>query len=243
MRYVGGKSRIAGELVPFVRAAMKRARSPKIIEPFCGGLGMTCALVEGIPLAQIEASDVAPGLITLYNAVKAGWEPPRYVPKEAWQKLKERAGEDDKFVAFAGFGCSFNGIYFTSYGFPEFARQAADGLARKLKTCSKVEFHHRSYQEIDVLGPCVIYCDPPYANTDQSAYRALKNTPHKDFDSEAFWSWARRQASKGAHVLVSEYSGPDDAKVVWQKSIASLAGNHDGEGDHAVERLFYLEGA
>lgn len=222
---------------------MKRARSPKVIEPFCGGLGMTCALVEGIPLIELEASDVAPGLITLYEAVRAGWEPPRYVPKDAWQKLKEREGEDDKFVAFAGFGCSFNGIYFASYGFPEFARQAADALDRKLKVCSKVKFSSRSFQEIDVLGPCTIYCDPPYVGTDQSGYRSLKNTPYKTFDHEAFWSWARRQASKGAHVLVSEYSGPDDAKVVWQKSIPSLAGHHAGKGGHAVEKLFYLEGA
>ena len=211
-----------------------------MIEPFCGGLSMTCAMIKEIPLVQVIASDAAPGLITLYEAVRSGWVPPQELSREQWAALKTRAGEDDRLVAFAGFGCSFNGVYFASYGEPSFARQAAAGLERKIGVCSKVRFLARPYQEISVDDPCVIYCDPPYRNTDPSAYRSLKFTDHARFDSDAFWVWCREQAHRGAHVLVSEYAGPVWARTVWERPLSCLTGAHAGNVSTAVERLFYV---
>jgi len=52
----------------------------------------------------------------------------------------------------------------------------------------------------------VVYCDPPYADTDQ--YKA------GDFDSAAFWEWVR---SRDYPVYVSEYSAPDDFVSTWSK--------------------------
>jgi len=242
MRYVGGKTRIAKELTPFILAAAKKAGTSTIIEPFCGGLGMTCALVKASPFVRVEASDYAPGLITLYRSIRAGWKPPTDLDKAQWAELKKRAGEDHRLVAFAGFGCSFNGIYFCGYGTEKFPGQAARGLRKKLDICTpkRVTLESRSYADIEVTGPCVIYCDPPYRGCDRDSYRALHGTPHERFDSDAFWEWARVCADKGAHVLVSEYVGPDWARVLWQREIVSMTGNHNGKGDKATERLFYV---
>lgn len=52
----------------------------------------------------------------------------------------------------------------------------------------------------------VVYCDPPYADTDQ--YKA------GDFDSAAFWEWVR---TRDYPVYVSEYSAPDDFVSTWAK--------------------------
>jgi site-specific DNA-adenine methylase len=241
MRYVGSKAKLAEHLVPYVQAALRRAKTNLVYEPFCGGLSMTTAIVERVPLVQVEASDVAPGLITLYQAVQMGWSPPTTMSKERWTELRERKGEDDKLVAFAGFGCSYNGIYFTGYGDTTFARSAHNGLKRKLKACSKVRFVPRPYQDLNVSGSCVIYCDPPYRDTDSSAYRSLRGTAHAKFDSDAFWRWVRTQAAYGAHILVSEYSGPTWAKVVWEKSVATTMSTRTaGQAVTATERLYYV---
>lgn len=68
-------------------------------------------------------------------------------------------------------------------------------------TATNSDYREYAHEEGDV-----VYCDPPYANTDQ--YKA------GDFDSVAFWEWAR---TRDYPVYVSEYSAPDDFVSVWSK--------------------------
>lgn len=72
----------------------------------------------------------------------------------------------------------------------------------------------------------VVYCDPPYANTDQ--YNV------GDFDSAAFWQWAR---SRDYPVYVSEYHAPEDFVSIWCKEKRRLF-NHRGLSTNSVEHLF-----
>lgn len=72
----------------------------------------------------------------------------------------------------------------------------------------------------------VVYCDPPYANTDQ--YNV------GDFDSVAFWQWAR---SRDYPVYVSEYHAPEDFVSIWCKEKRRLF-NHRGLSANSVEHLF-----
>jgi DNA adenine methylase len=70
----------------------------------------------------------------------------------------------------------------------------------------------------------LIYCDPPYNNTQQ----------YKDkFKSEPFWQWCRDKVKEGHTVFISEYSAPQDFKCIWEKKIINNLNNKNN-----IERLF-----
>lgn len=72
----------------------------------------------------------------------------------------------------------------------------------------------------------VVYCDPPYADTNQ--YKA------GDFDSAAFWEWVR---TRDYPVYVSEYQAPEDFVSIWSKEKRRLF-NDRNLSANAVEHLF-----
>lgn len=57
------------------------------------------------------------------------------------------------------------------------------------------------YRNVPILPDSVIYCDPPYKDTDGYGI---------DFDHEAFCDWCEKQT---ALVLISEYWMPEDRFV------------------------------
>ena len=88
-------------------------------------------------------------------------------------------------------------------------------------TATNSDYREYAHEEGDV-----VYCDPPYANTD--GYRS------GDFDSVAFWEWAR---TRDYPVYVSEYSAPDDFVSIWSKEKRSLF-NGKKQSTLKVEHLF-----
>lgn len=72
----------------------------------------------------------------------------------------------------------------------------------------------------------VVYCDPPYADTDK--YKA------GDFDSAAFWEWVR---TRDYPVYVSEYHAPEDFVSIWSKEKRRLF-NDRNLSANTVEHLF-----
>ena len=85
-----------------------------------------------------------------------------------------------------------------------------------LATAFSEEEKHRltigsvDFAEVDIPSDSVIYCDPPYRETE--GYRK-----GKDFNHDRFFEWALRQT---VPVYVSEYAMPEDFVDVssWQKS-------------------------
>ena len=85
-----------------------------------------------------------------------------------------------------------------------------------LATAFSEEEKHRltigsvDFAEADIPSDSVIYCDPPYRETE--GYRK-----GKDFNHDRFFEWALRQT---VPVYVSEYAMPEDFVDVssWQKS-------------------------
>ena len=71
----------------------------------------------------------------------------------------------------------------------------------------------------------VVYCDPPYENTDKYTV---------DFDNEAFWEWCR---TRDFPVYVSEYRAPEDFISVWSKEKRRLFSSSNLSAN-AVEHLF-----
>src|SRR5688572_11951361 len=102
MRYLGGKYRYAKQIAKSINT-IRNGRT--VLDAFCGGLSVSAALG-----GEIIAYDINSDLIELYQAVAQGWDPPSKLNKEEWQAAKTAA---NPLKAFAGFGCSFGGIWFS----------------------------------------------------------------------------------------------------------------------------------
>ena len=70
-----------------------------------------------------------------------------------------------------------------------------------------------SYEEVPIENDSVIYCDPPYKNT---------NTYIDDFNHEKFYQWLRECREKNQQVFISEYQMPDDFFEVYYKEKTCL---------------------
>lgn len=208
MKYLGGKARIAKQLVaalPFTRV---------VWEPFCGGLNMTLELAKRYPV--VIASDLHPGPPALGAALQRGWQPPTSVSEEEYHAARTLP-DSDPLKAFIGFGCSFGGKWFSGYArdnpaHGDFYAQAAGGCCERLRPhLSYVAFECASFFEQAPVGGVLIYCDPPYQNTTGYATGG--------FDSSAFWSRCQEHVQAGSRVFVSEYAKPPvPAELVWSRT-------------------------
>ncbi len=206
MRYLGGKSKIAKKIAAQIQS---RLGSRLFIEPFCGALNITAALNAGG-----IAADISPALFALYSAMCRGWRPPATLSEADYIALKTIRDPQNPMTAFAGFGCSFGGIYFGTFARGEgrdYSNEASRSLIQKFNHCGGVTFANCSYDRLNPPPASLIYCDPPYANTADCGEGV-------GFDNEAFYQRCREWAKMGARVLVSEYSAPPDFRCVWEQS-------------------------
>lgn len=228
MRYLGGKSRLARHLAPFL---LERLRGRVFVEPFCGALNITAAMA---PAGVRVASDLNPYLLTLYRALREGWTPPEHVTREDHARLKAARDPADPMTAFVGYGYSFGGDFFCGYLTPEGKNgNPRRSLLRKLERCADVVFARCTYERLRIDAGCLVYCDPPYAGT--TGYSAVEG-----FDPAAFWETARRWTRAGAEVYVSEYTAPDDFVSVWSTDVQVLGVSDAGKIRRTVEHLFTM---
>lgn len=215
MRYIGGKSKLARFLTEAILADTERRG--KLIEPFCGGASMTAALAPHFE--ETVASDVVGDLILMWDAVSKGWTPPESITEEEYAALK--TAEPSPLRAFAGFGGSFGGKWFAGYarggktaaGVPRNHQgESARAVTRIGKIAQEhgVTFLHRGYDEVEIDGTEVIYCDPPYREV--FGYAAAGS-----FDSDRFYEIVEGWARKGAEVYVSEYTAPEHWKLLAER--------------------------
>ena len=229
MRYLGGKSRIAKQLVNF----MSLEREPEMawVEPFCGSCKVL-SLVNG----PIIANDFDQDLIELFKALQKGYDPPSKVTKEEY--LEIRANKEDYPAELKGFvkhAVTFAGIKWGPYAkdkkqtnYAEVSRRSVLKLAKLIKD---VEFHSGSYEELLIPKRSLIYCDPPYLNTAKDKYNV-------QFDHEKFYAWCRKKAAEGHLVFVSEYQAPDDFICVWEKDVHVSVGQIHTDMRSKKEKLF-----
>jgi DNA adenine methylase len=241
MQYMGGKSRIARQLAAIIDCA--RRPGQLAWDPFCGGLSMSVALSASGP---VHSSDKNPALIAMYNALRAGWEPPVEVSREEYRAARALPDTDPR-KAFCGYGCSFGGKWFGGYKEPIESRARAAGKdnGRRMPHRASARSVRRAVAAvrgpIDVLDfltieprpiDAVIYCDP--------VYRDVTDYPEVGpFDHDLF---ARRvqQWSRYAHVFVSEYDFPI-GRVVWEHPIRNcLDGKRNSGAPRSTERLYWL---
>lgn len=214
MQYLGGKH-FLGKAISDVMLSQTRERG-RYVEPFVGAGGV---LIHMAPHFRVSlASDYSLDLIMLWRALQDGWDPPRELSKEEWDSL--RYAEPSALRAFAGFGCSFGAMWFSTYAKPDtrlpgssYAQSSHNSLLRKIDKLSnsRVAFRRRSYQNITVKPGDVVYLDPPYEGT--TGYEAAP-----EFDHDEFWGVAEEWHDIGASVFVSEFQAPDPWEPIWFKN-------------------------
>ena len=83
-----------------------------------------------------------------------------------------------------------------------------------------------SYEKVPIESDSVIYCDPPYKDT---------NTYLDEFDHEKFYEWLRDCRKKNQQVFISEYQMPDDFNEVYFKDKLVL---YKTNNTRKLEKLF-----
>lgn len=119
---------------------------------------------------------------------------------------------------------------------------------QSLESLQSLEIHQKDYKEVELPEPseCVIYCDPPYINSEGYHKQTLKNGK-TSFNHGEFYDYVEHLARQGYKVFISEYEMSRDRF----KSVFSVAKrqqlHHLGAGAIKQEHLFvpivYDEGA
>lgn len=227
MRYFGGKSRIANDIVKILKQYRKDGQT--FVEPFVGGANIVTKM-DG----KCLAFDKHKALIEMYKAIQNGWIPPDNISEDEY-KLAKNLPDTDPLKAFIGFGCSFAGKYFGGYARcangNNYAKTAKNSILNKFKNLNKdLIFQCQNYGDL-ILNNCLVYCDPPYHNTTKYTVG--------DFNSNEFWN-IMREWSKNNTVIISEYVAPDDFEVIWSKSVTTDIRGNSGRLDR-VEKLFKMK--
>lgn len=224
MRYMGGKMRIGKQLA----AAIQQFNPVRYDEPFCGMFSVG----KHIVCQQRTAGDIHPDLILLLKAVQEGWNPPTGITEEQYDQL--RMAESTCLRGFVGFGCSFYGKFFGGFArdpsMNDFGWIARNNMLKLAPLIQDVNFRCESY--LDYNGDAdVIYCDPPYAGTTDFSSGV--------FNHEEFWDWVRNRQEV---TVVSEYTAPEDFRIIWEKAVTTTMKDKTGRGCDRVERLFVHNG-
>ena len=227
LQYFGGKTKVSNQIVNYLESVRKENQI--YIEPFVGG-GIICSKMSG----ERKAYDFNKYLIEMYKAVQNGYELPNCISEEEYKYIREHKDEDKALTGFVGFGCSFAGKWFGGYARDkrkkyDFAHTAKLGLLKKMSTMDDVLFECADYKKL-VFENCLIYCDPPYADTTQ-AYGI------GDFNTQEFWD-VMRLWSKNNDVYISEYVAPDDFECVLEIPTKIDIRNKDNQMEKRVEKLF-----
>jgi len=221
---MGGKMRIGKQLADVINSFNPRTYH----ESFCGMFSVG----KHVKAKKRTASDIHPDLILLLQAVQTGWEPPTNITEAAYSQLATE--ESSALRGFVGFGCSFYGKFFGGFArdpsMNDFGTIAKNNMLKLAPMIQDVVFRNESYDKSKIIAD-LTYCDPPYkGSTDYSC---------GPFDHDAFWEWVRNH---DGIVLVSEYTAPDDFKVVWEKKVTTTMKDKTGKGCKRVERLFQFAG-
>lgn len=230
MRYYGGKSIVGKRIYDFLKQYIENDYI--YIEPFCGALGILKHMSSHFK--KCYANDQSKDLIMLLNQVKLGQFKNPKITRDKWLKYKY-SNKSCAERAFAGYGCSFGGVWFNGYiDDPGNNDMTYSSLLKLEPLIKNVKFYNKDY--IDFLqnfdfskGKYFIYLDPPYKNTSCQ--------PWPEFDSQKFWNVVRYLCNQGCLVFVSEFSAPKDFKSIF--SFSRKNGLHNVSiGQTLIEKIF-----
>ena len=237
---MGGKSRIAKDILPIIQKCIDDNNLKTYIEPFVGG----CNVIDKVRSEYKQGTDKNKYLIALFKHLQNNGKLLPEVSRELYSEVRAnyKNGEyEDWYVGNIGFLASYNGRWFdggyaqpgyektkTGRRYRNYYREAKDNIESQIPYIKDIELEVKDYREITPNANSMIYCDPPYANTKKFA-NAI------DFDYNVFWN-KMREWSKDCFVIVSEISAPDDFICVWEKSVSRSIKSTDKS--RATEKLF-----
>ena len=204
---MGSKNRIAKYILPII--LKDRKPNQPYVEPFVGGFN----LIDKVDGPRI-AGDSNEYLITLFKAIQNGFIPPDSVSLAEY-KQASALREVNPLTAFIGFGCSYSGKWFGGYARGttnrgirrNYCLESKNNILNQVKGLKGIEIHNCNYTELPIPENSLIYCDPPYKGT----------TGYKDkFNHEDFYIWCREMKAKGHSIYISEYTMPDDFKLLGE---------------------------
>ena len=246
IKYFGSKSRIAKYIVPILQKKIDDNNIKTYLEPFVGGANV----IDKIHCDVKMGSDLNQYLIALLKHVQSGGELPSSIDREEYNEVRsafnnhDTSDYEDWYVGAVGFLASYNGKFYQGgYGKPvyektknglryrDYHKEAKDNLLKQAPNLEGIQFLCEDYRKIkphDML----IYCDPPYINTEQ-----FSNS--KDFNYNEFWQ-TMRDWSKNNIVYISELQAPDDFECVWEHEVSRSVNTTNKS--RAVEKLFRYKG-
>lgn len=244
MMYQGGKTKIARRIAGLI--ASNRENRTTYVEPFLGSAAIFSLVAPTFDRAI--GTDIQTDLAMMWHhAVFRGWQAPYTLTEDEYRQYRDDP-EPSPMRAFAAYPCSFAGKRFGGYARDpksptnEFPRRGAQSIERRAAALRSapgaIELYVADYRDpyIDyhVSSDTVVYCDPPYADTLQ--YRGADG-----FDHAEFWDVMRRWDARGALVLVSEYTAPDDWESILdiERHVSTAL---DNSGARAVDRVFRRKG-
>jgi len=238
MRYHGGKCRLGPDIAELLKKITNGYKIKGYWEPFCGALGVMNYMTDDY--YKCYASDACQDLIMLWTSVQKGTFKNPNITEERWRKLKNSKPSPER--AFAAFGCSYGGRWFSTYADNyitdsrrSFAITSFEKIEKMKPKLTKVNFLFRNYKNhIKPIenGGFLIYCDPPYENSVNNFFGISY-----PFDSKEFWDTARLWSSWGNIVIVSNKTAPSDFKCIYSKKIKCSA-NNNVNNSYYSDKLF-----
>lgn len=231
MRYLGGKVRIAKDIIRVMLECDTAAPSEWYIEPFVGAFNV----IDKVPSSYRRwGNDKNRYVISLFRALRQGWIPPSNISEEHYNEVKNNPENyDPHYVAFLGFAGGFCSSFFRGFsrnaGGTNYFAQSKNVLLKQAKLLRDVRMTCYDYRKLIIPVNSLIYCDPPYESTRQDYNVGT-------FDTEEFWEWCRNLSHKECKVFISSYEAPDDFICIWQKERRNLAGEFNR--NNVVEKLY-----
>lgn len=228
MKYMGSKNRIAKYILPIILKDRKEGQW--YVEPFVGGANIIDK-VNGNRLGSDYDNHVVQALIAIRDFSS---ELPESVSELKYKEIKNL--EPSPIDSWIRFVCSFGGRFNNGYAREEGSNESTFvgyGKRNAIKQSPKLQgvlLLNKSYLDLNLRKPCIIYCDPPYECT----------TGYKDkFNHTEFWEWCRNMSKQGHQVFISEYNAPDDFECLWEGEIKTNFASQRKEATHkATEKLF-----
>lgn len=236
MKYMGGKNRIANEILPII--LKDRKQNQYYVELMAGG----CNVIDKVKGNRI-ASDKSEYLMEMWYELTEGKVFIEEIPKELYDKARtEFNNKTTNYFSLAeigwiGFMASYNGRFFDggyngNYKKRNYTKESIDNIKKQIDLMKGVEFSSGNYNEVIIPENSILYLDIPYRGTKQYA-------TSKDFNHLEFWEWCRDKAKQGHKVFVSEYNAPEDFKCIWSGNIKSYM--KAGRSKEVTEKLFTYE--
>jgi len=238
MKYMGGKSAIAGEILPFIHSYLIVNNCDTYIEPFVGGAN----IIDKVQCTNRIAYDKNKYLIAFFKHLQDGGELPEDVSREQYNDCREHFLANDKYypdwyIAAIGFLAGYNGKFFDGgYGGTaiengkqrDYYQEAKRNVLGQIQNLADVKFDVSDYKDLNPHNS-VVYCDPPYCGTE--GYLKVS----KKFNHSEFWEIMRKWSVDNI-VLISEENAPEDFDVIWEKDVARTINNV--EKKKSTEKLY-----